>query len=68
VIAAVLKSRMSHFRPQKLWEVYWAGPGRKDAQEAPNAWLFGLWFSCGKFPGAWALDRLEQFVEVSPIP
>ncbi len=54
-------------RFQKLWDVYWAGPGRKDTQEAPNAWLFGTWFSCGKFPDAWALDRLEEFVKVNPI-
>ena len=54
-------------RFQKLWDVYWAGPGTKDAEKAPNALLFGTWFSCGKFPELWALDCLEKFVEVNPI-
>ncbi len=51
-----------------LWDLYWAGPGKKDAEEKPDAWLFGPWFSCGQFPEEWALDRLEQFVEVAPTP
>jgi hypothetical protein len=55
-------------RFEKLWDLYWAGAGRNDAGEAPYAWLFGTWFSCGKFSEPWALDRLHQFVEVSPIP
>jgi hypothetical protein len=55
-------------RFQKLWDFYWDGPGRKDAEEASSAWLFGTWFSCGKFPESWALDRLQQFVEVNRTP
>ncbi len=51
-----------------LWEVYWAGAGKKDAKERPDAWLFGKWFSSGKFPERWALTQLEDFVEVVPIP
>jgi hypothetical protein len=51
-----------------LWDVYWDGPGRKDVEEEPNAYLFGLWFSSGRFPDQWALDRLEHFVEMSPEP
>ena len=33
-----------------------------------SAWLFGTWFSSGKFPDQWALEQLERFVEVSPTP
>ncbi|MDI6448673.1 hypothetical protein [Anaerobaca lacustris] len=51
-----------------LWEEYWAGLGKRDAEEKPDAWLFGWWFSCGKFPDQWALDQLEQFVNVTPTP
>ncbi len=51
-----------------LWEEYWAGPGKEDAEEKPNAWLFGRWFSCGRFPEQWALEQLERFVEVAPTP
>jgi hypothetical protein len=55
-------------RFQDLWELYWAGPGKKDAEESPSAWLFGTWFICGKFPELWSLERLEQFVEVNRTP
>jgi len=51
-----------------LWDLYWAGPGKKDAAEEPNAFLFGLWFSCGRFPEEWALDRLADYVRVVPTP
>ena len=51
-----------------LWEIYWTGPGRSDTEEKPNAFLFGLWFSCEQFPEQWALDALEHFVEVAPTP
>lgn len=53
-------------RLTELWELYWAGPGKDDAREKPNAWLFGTWFSSGVFDDTWALDRLNQFVDVSP--
>ena len=55
-------------RYQSLWEVYWAGPGRTDAQEKPDALLFGLWFSSGRFSPQWAVPRLHEFAEVVPIP
>lgn len=55
-------------RFQTLWEVYWAGVGKADAAEKPDAWLFGPWFACGQFPEQWSLERLEQFVEVVPTP
>lgn len=55
-------------RFQSLWEVYWAGAGSRDAEEKPDAWLFGMWFSSGKFPEHWALEQLEDFVEVAPTP
>jgi len=44
-----------------LWDRYWTGPGRKDAEEKPEAQLFGTWFLCDQFPGEWRLDRLEDF-------
>src|SRR5262249_45095738 len=55
-------------RFQALWEFYWAGPGQKDAKETPGEWLFGAWFTSGKFPEPWVLDRLQQFVKVNPTP
>ena len=51
-----------------LWAAYWSGKGKKDAEESPDSWLFGTWFSSGKFPGQWALEQLEAFVEVAPTP
>lgn len=48
-----------------LWEKYWAGPGQQDAQDKPDSWLFGTWFSCGKFPNQWSLDRLHEFIEIA---
>ena len=55
-------------RFMKLWDFYWAGPGRKDAGESPDSPLFGAWFSCGQFPNDWALDRMQEFVAVVPTP
>jgi len=55
-------------RLMTLWDLYWSGPGPRDAKEEPNAFLFGLWFWCGRFPEQWSLDRLERFVEVVPTP
>jgi hypothetical protein len=51
-----------------LWDTYWADKGKADAAEKPDAHLFGAWFGCGKFPAEWALDRLEQFMEVVELP
>jgi hypothetical protein len=54
-------------RFKALWEVYWKDIGKSDAAGRPGSWLFGPWFSCGHFPDDWAMEQLEQFVEVSPI-
>ena len=55
-------------RFEALWGFYWSTVGRKDAEEKPDSRLFGTWFSCGQFPELWALERLEEFVEVAPTP
>lgn len=55
-------------RFEKLWDFYWANQGKEDTEKYPDAWLFGTWFSSGKFTAEWALDRLLQFVEVSATP
>jgi hypothetical protein len=55
-------------RYQQLWDVYWAGEGRTDAQQKPDAFLFGLWFSSGRFDPRWGIARLLDFVEVVPVP
>ena len=52
-------------RFEKLWDLYWAGPGRKDAQDKPESWLFGPWFASEKFPTGWSIDRLLLFVDVT---
>lgn len=54
-------------RFRTLWEIYWRESGKSDAAEKPGSWLFGPWFSCGRFPDGWAMEQLERFVEVSPI-
>jgi hypothetical protein len=51
-----------------LWDAYWAGKGKRDAEESPDDWLFGTWFACGRFDDEWALSRLEQFVEIVLLP
>ncbi len=55
-------------RFEKLWDFYWANQGKEDTEKCPGPWLFGTWFSSGKFTAEWALDRLLQFVEVSATP
>ena len=55
-------------RFKKLWEVYWKGNGKKDASQNPDSWLFGSWFSSGRFPASWSLDQLESFTTVVPLP
>jgi hypothetical protein len=55
-------------RYQKLWDVYWAGKGRIDAQQKPGAFLFGSWFSSGRFDPSWGISRLRDFVEAVPVP
>jgi hypothetical protein len=51
-----------------LWDEYWAGAGKRDAQEKPDASLFGMWFASGRFEPAWALSRLEEYAEVVSVP
>jgi hypothetical protein len=51
-----------------LWEVYWAGPGPQDAREEPDAWLFGVWFASKQLPEEWAIQQLNSFVDVVPMP
>jgi hypothetical protein len=51
-------------RFMSLWDLYWPSVGRKDAEQAPDAWLFGTWFISEAFPTDWALSRLEDFVQV----
>jgi hypothetical protein len=55
-------------RLMTLWDLYWSGPGKGDAKTKPRSALFGLWFSSGRFPNQWALDRLEDYVGVVPTP
>lgn len=55
-------------RLMALWDSYWAGAGQRDAQEKPNAELYGAWFISTQFPKEWRLDRLEAFSEVVPQP
>lgn len=40
--------------------------GAQDARDEPDAWLFGTWFDCGKFPNQWSIDQLREFVEIAP--
>ncbi len=51
-----------------LWDWYWSNCGREDAKQNPNDQLFGPWFTCGRFPDQWSIERLEQFVQVAPVP
>ena len=52
----------------KMYDEYWQNTGKKDAEEGPEAQLFGTWFASGKFPEKWALDQLGKLVEVVPTP
>ena len=51
-----------------LWDAYWAGHGRSDAADDPEAVLLGSWFASGEFPDDWALSSLHEFVEVVAVP
>lgn len=55
-------------RFKALWKVYWEGPGKRDAGEKPDALLFGTWFSSGQFPEQWALEQLENYVDITRTP
>lgn len=60
--AAVVERFMS------LWELYWSGPGKKDAEGFSDERLFDAWFSSGQLPPQWAIDRLAEFVMVAAAP
>jgi hypothetical protein len=55
-------------RLMRLWESYWKASGPSDAAGKPREYLFGNWFSSGVFPKDWAIERLEEFVSVVPMP
>jgi hypothetical protein len=55
-------------RFQELWLTYWAGTGKADAREKPGESSFGDWFTSEKFPDQWALEQLERFQEIVPVP
>lgn len=55
-------------RYRGLWDEYWAGAGKSDAEGKPDAWLFGMWFASGRFAPEWTLPRLEDYMTVAPVP
>ena len=55
-------------RFQRLWDWYWPKFGTSDAKARPQGGLFGQWFTSKQFPDGWSLERLEQFLQVLPIP
>ena len=55
-------------RFQILWEEYWSEIGKTDAEDKSDAYLFGTWFSSGQFPPQWALEQLEKFIDIVPLP
>jgi len=55
-------------RSMTMWDIYWADRGKSDAREEPDAFVFGTWFSSGKLPPAWSLDRLDDYTTVVPMP
>jgi hypothetical protein len=55
-------------RFQTLWDWYWPKFGVLDAKARPQGGLFGQWFTSKQFPDGWSLERLEQFLQVLPIP
>jgi len=54
-------------RFMSLWDFYWQDIGRQDAEQRPDAWLFGPWFTSEAFPDDWALLRLEEFVQIAGV-
>lgn len=55
-------------RFERLWDRYWPKFGRLDAKTRSPSGLFGWWFASKKFPDQWCLERLEQYIQVLPIP
>lgn len=55
-------------RFMQLWDFYWTSIGKQDAEQRPDAWLFGPWFASEAFPDDWALSRLEEFVQIVGVP
>jgi len=60
---AVPQGVVSRFR--SLWDIYWQEVGKQDAKEKPGCWLFGAWFSSRQFPKDWALEQLEEYINVT---
>ena len=55
-------------RLQRLWEMYWAGPGPEDAASEDGKGLFGEWFSSGQFEAEWSLNTLHNYVKRAKSP
>ncbi|MCE9526638.1 MAG: hypothetical protein K8R36_11355 [Planctomycetales bacterium] len=55
-------------RFMRLWDFYWSSVGKQDAEQRPDAWLFGPWFTSEVFPSEWAFSRLEEFAQVAGVP
>lgn len=49
-----------------LWGQYWEAIGKKDAEQNPNSYVFGQWFSSGAFGDQWSIEQLEKFVTAAP--
>lgn len=57
---------VSRFRD--LWDWYWPKFGSLDAKAKPQGGQFGWWFTSKQFSDEWSLERLEQYMQVLPIP
>ena len=55
-------------RMMTLWDLYWAGEGKKDAEQAPHEASFATWFVSDKFPHKWAIERMEEFTAMVALP
>ncbi len=49
-----------------LWEQYWKATGKADANNDPDTYIFGYWFSSGLFGDAWSIEQLEKLMRVAP--
>jgi hypothetical protein len=55
-------------RFKTLWDDYWHLNGKSDTADKPDSFVFGTWFSSGKFPADWSLQQLENLLELSCHP
>ena len=55
-------------RFMQLWDHYWSCVGKQDAEQRPDAWVFGAWFTSEAFPDDWTLPRLEDFAQIVGVP